>query len=345
MADEPLVVDVDDTVEFAQQQLHFVPDRARLALAGISDAELARTLNIALNGTDAGTLHRSRERNPLPLVLQLPRAERSSAGALGALQLRSAGGRMVALAELGRFERTTLEPTIYHKNLQRVVYVFGDMAGKSPVNAILNLSSHFRNQPLPQGTQVVWHGEGEWKITRDVFRDLGIAFGAALVLIYILLLISTGSYLVPLIIMAAIPLTLIGVMPGFWLLNLLSSHPVGGYPTPVFFTATAMIGLIALSGLVVRNSIILIDFIHHATRRGMPLKESLIESGAVRLRPIVLTAGAALLGNWIITLDPIFSGLAWSIIFGVFASTLFTLLVIPVFYWLIYSRTPGGTSK
>lgn len=345
MAEEPLVVDVDDTVEFPQQQLRFVPDRTRLALAGISNAELARTLAIALNGTDAGTLHRSQERNPLPLMLRLPRAERSSAAALGALQLRSSDGRMVALAELGQFEQTTLEPTIYHKNLQRVVYVFGDMAGKSPVNAILNLSKYFRNQPLPQGTQVVWHGEGEWKITRDVFRDLGIAFGAALVLIYILLLISTGSYLIPLIIMAAIPLTLIGVMPGFWLLNLVSSHPVGGYPTPVFFTATAMIGLIALAGLVVRNSIILIDFIHHATRRGMPLKEALIESGAVRLRPILLTAGAALLGNWIITLDPIFSGLAWSIIFGVFASTLFTLLVIPVFYWLIYSRTTGGSSE
>ena len=345
MADEPLVVDVDDTVEFPQQQLRFVPDRTRLALAGISNAELARTLAIALNGTAAGTLHHSRERNPLPLVLRLPRAERSSVAALGALQLRGAAGRMVPVAELGRFERGTLEPTIYHKNLQRVVYVFGDMAGKSPVNAILNLSRHFKKQPLPQGTQVVWHGEGEWKITRDVFRDLGIAFGTALVLIYILLLISTGSYLIPLIIMAAIPLTLIGVMPGFWLLNLVSSHPVGGYPTPVFFTATAMIGLIALAGLVVRNSIILIDFIHHATRRGMPLKEALIESGAVRLRPILLTAGAALLGNWIITLDPIFSGLAWSIIFGVFASTLFTLLVIPVFYWLIYSRVTGGTSE
>jgi multidrug efflux pump subunit AcrB len=142
----------------------------------------------------------------------------------------------------------------------------------------------------------------------------------------------------PLIIMAAIPLTLIGVMPGFALLNLVASRPAGGYPDPVFFTATAMIGLIALAGLVVRNSIILIDFIQKAVKDGTPLKDALIESGAVRLRPIVLTAGAALLGNWIITLDPIFSGLAWSIIFGVFASTLFTLVVIPVFYWLIYGR-------
>jgi multidrug efflux pump subunit AcrB len=142
----------------------------------------------------------------------------------------------------------------------------------------------------------------------------------------------------PLIIMAAIPLTMIGIMPGFWILNLILDSPVGGYNTPVFFTATAMIGMIALAGIVVRNSIILIDFIHHALRRGTPLKEAIVESGAVRMRPILLTAGAALLGNWIITLDPIFSGLAWSIIFGVFASTAFTLVVIPVVYWLIYGK-------
>jgi multidrug efflux pump subunit AcrB len=214
------------------------------------------------------------------------------------------------------------------------------MAGKSPVNAVLNLSAHFKEQPLPAGTRVVWSGEGEWNITLDVFRDLGIAFGAALVLIFILLLLETGSLVMPLIIMAAIPLTMIGIMPGFWLLNLFMDRAVGGYPTPVFFTATAMIGMIALAGIVVRNSIILIDFIHHALRRGTPLKEAIIESGAVRLRPIVLTAGAALLGNWIITLDPIFSGLAWAIIFGVFASTAFTLIVIPVVYWLVYGRNP-----
>ena len=212
------------------------------------------------------------------------------------------------------------------------------MAGKSPVNAILNLQKHFKENPLPVGTSVVWSGEGEWKITLDVFRDLGIAFGAAMVLIYLLLLVETGSYIMPLIIMAAIPLTMIGIMPGFWLLNLIADNPVGGYGTPVFFTATAMIGMIALAGIVVRNSIILIDFIHHALKRGVPLDEALVESGAVRLRPILLTAGAALLGNWIITLDPIFSGLAWAIIFGVFASTAFTLIVIPVVYWLIYGK-------
>ena len=335
---EDKVVDVDGNWEAPQRRLQFIPDRDKLALAGISDVQLAQTLSIALAGDTVGTMHIDTERNPLPILLRLPLGERSSETSLTNLQLRSSSGAMVPLSELGTFAEQTLEPTIYHKNLRRVSYVFGEMAGKSPVNAVLNLSSHFKENPLPEGTSVVWSGEGEWNITLDVFRDLGIAFGAAMVLIYLLLLIETGSYVMPLIIMAAIPLTMIGIMPGFWLLNLIADNPVGGYDTPVFFTATAMIGMIALAGIVVRNSIILIDFIQHAVKRGLPLHEALIESGAVRLRPILLTAGAALLGNWIITLDPIFSGLAWSIIFGVFASTGFTLLVIPVVYWLIYGK-------
>ena len=338
MEREDKVVDVDDTVEAPQRRLHFIPDKEKAALSGVSDAQIARTLALALGGQTVGTVHVPSERNPLRIEERLPLRSRSSASELGALDVHGAGNKLVRLSELGRFEHETLAPTIYHKNLQRVVYVFGNMAGKSPVNAILNLSSWFKKHSLPTGTSVVWNGEGEWKITLDVFRDLGIAFGAALVMIYILLLIETSSYAMPLIIMGAIPLTMIGIMPGFWILNLIMNHQVGGYNTPVFFTATAMIGMIALAGIVVRNSIILIDFIHHALRRGVPLKEAIIESGAVRLRPILLTAGAALLGNWVITLDPIFSGLAWSIIFGVFASTAFTLVVIPVVYWLIYGK-------
>ena len=338
MAIEDKVVDVDDTVESAQERFRFIPDRQKAALSGISTEQIARTLTIALQGQSVGTLHVDTERRPLTIMLRLPEADRSSLEALTGLKVRNAAGTLVPLSELGRFVAEPLTPTIYHKNLERVTYVFGEMAGKSPVNAILNLIGHFDDQGLPAGTHAVWSGEGEWKITLDVFRDLGLAFGAALVLIYILLLIETRSYGMPLIIMGAIPLTMIGIMPGFWLLNLVMDTPVGGYNTPVFFTATAMIGMIALAGIVVRNSIILIDFIHHALKRGAALEEALIESGAVRLRPILLTAGAALLGNWIITLDPIFSGLAWSIIFGVFASTGFTLLVIPVVYWLIYGK-------
>jgi len=335
---EDKVVDVDDFVEEPQRRLHFVPDRTKAALSGVSNAEIAETLAIALKGAQVGTVHIDSERNPLHIELRLPEETRSSRADLGSLQVRGQEGRMVRLSELGRFEEQTLEPTIFHKNLERVVYVFGEMAGKSPVNAVLNLTGHFKDNPLPEGTRAVWSGEGEWQITLDVFRDLGIAFGAALIGIFILLLIETGSYVMPMIIMAAIPLTMIGIMPGFWMLNIFANRPVGGYDTPVFFTATAMIGMIALAGIVVRNSIILIDFIHHALKRGVPLKEAIIESGAVRLRPILLTAGAALLGNWVITLDPIFSGLAWSIIFGVFASTGFTLIIIPLVYWLIYGR-------
>ena len=171
-----------------------------------------------------GTVHVDSDRHPLQILLRMAAAERSSQADLEGLQVIGSSGDLIRLSELGRFVAETLEPTIFHKNLQRVVYVFGEMVGKSPVNAILNLSSHFKENPLPVGTSVIWSGEGEWKITLDVFRDLGIAFGAALILIYLLLLIETGSYGMPMIIMGAIPLTMIGIMPGFWLLNLVTNR-------------------------------------------------------------------------------------------------------------------------
>jgi multidrug efflux pump subunit AcrB len=224
---------------------------------------------------------------------------------------------------------------IYHKNLKRVNYVIGSMAGRSPVEAVWDLQSVLKKMPLPEGYQAEMAGEGEWKITVDVFVDLGLAFGAALVMIYVLLVGQTGSLSVPLVMMIAIPLTVIGIMPGFWVLNLFA-EPIGNYPTPIYFTATAMIGMIALAGIVVRNSIILIDFIERTRERpGITVAEALIEAGAIRLRPIFLTAAAAMLGSFVIILDPIFSGLAWSFIFGIFASTLFSLLVIPTVYFLI----------
>jgi multidrug efflux pump subunit AcrB len=216
--------------------------------------------------------------------------------------------------------------------------VTGEVAGTSPVNAILDLRETMQKQPLPRGYSVDWAGEGEWNITLDVFRDLGIAFLGALVLIYILLVQQTESFVVPLVIMVSIPLTLIGILPGFALLNVIAAGHVAGYTDSIFFTATGMIGMIALAGIVVRNSIILIDFVHMRTRAGYDLKEAIIESGAVRLTPIVLTAGAAIFGSWVITLDPVFSGLAWSFIFGIFASTVFTLMVVPIVYYLIYEK-------
>ena len=248
---------------------------------------------------------------------------------------------MVRLSEIGHFNHEHNQQTIYHKNLKQVAYVTGEMAGRSPVEAILDLFDSFKKQPLPEGYTAEMAGEGEWKITVDVFRDLGLAFAAAMVMIYILLVGQTGSLGVPLIMMIAIPLTVIGIMPGFWFINLFTS-PVAGYPTPIYFTATAMIGMIALAGIVVRNSIILIDFIENIYRNTpeISLADAIVEAGATRLNPIFLTAASAVLGSLMIVLDPIFSGLAWSFIFGIIASTLFSLVVIPVVYFLINRNMP-----
>lgn len=188
---------------------------------------------------------------------------------------------------------------------------------------------------------VSFTGEGEWKLTLDVFRDMGLAFIAALIAIYILLVHQTKSFAIPLVVMMAIPLTIIGIMPGFWLLNVLSGGTIGGFPNPTFFTATAMIGMIALAGIVTRSSIIIVDFVHLSLGRGLSLKEAIVESCVVRLRPILLTAGVAMLSALPIATDPIFSGLAWALIFGLLASTVFTLLVIPVVYHLRYANKPG----
>ncbi|WP_425425291.1 efflux RND transporter permease subunit [Vibrio sonorensis] len=189
---------------------------------------------------------------------------------------------------------------------------------------------------VDEDIDVVWSGEGEWKITIDVFIDLGLAYGAALLGVFLVILIQTGLPAVSGIIMLAIPLTVIGIMPGFYLLNTLA-QPIGNYTNPALFTATAMIGMIALAGIVVRNSLVLIEFIEQSRNKGLELKEALLQAGSVRMRPILLTAGTTLLGNLVITLDPIFNGLAWAIIFGIAASTVFTLFVIPLVYHLAYS--------
>jgi len=365
---EPGVVDVDSTVEHPQRRAVFEPDRTKAALNGITDADLAQTLAVALGGEAVTAAQAPTERNALPIVLRLPEADRSSLEDLSRLYVRGRGDKVVPLAELGTWKWSTVEQTIYHKNLRPVVYVFAESAGRAPADAILDIQADLRpaaraavaDQPpramwkrtflsngggipwsLPEGIELTFSGEGEWKITLDVFRDLGLAFAAALVAIYILLVHETGSFALPLIIMLAIPLTIIGIMPGFWLLNQIGLREAGGYADPVFFTATAMIGMIALAGIVTRDAIILVDFIHHSLARGRTLFDAIMESRVVRLRPILLTAGAAMLGAWPITIDPIFSGLAWSLIFGLFASTLFTLFVIPVSYWLLYANKPG----
>ena len=368
MRREPGIVDVDISAEDDQRRLVFETDKAKAALSGVSTENIAQTMRLALDGMPATVLQQQGEVNPLWVELRVNRAIRSAKDDLEELYVRGQQGQMVQIGALGKFTEHLEGKTIYHKNLRRVVYVFGEVAGRPPADAIIDMQldrepdgsepepaatirpagertwlSPGGDDPwsVPAGYTVAWAGEGEWKITLDVFRDLGLAFAAAQIGIFVLLMFQTGSRLLPLVIMMAIPLSLIGVMPGFWLLNVVAGGTVDGFPDPVFMTATAMIGMIALSGIVVRNSVVLIDFIHHGQAEGLPLREAIIRSVAVRTRPILLTAGTTLLGNWVITLDPIFSGLAWAIIFGILASTVFTLLVIPVVYWLLY----GGKTE
>ncbi len=338
MAEEPGVVDIDHSAETPHTRIQFFLDKEKAGLHGIDTETVVRTLRLALAGARPATVHQDGERTPLAIQLQFPRSQRSGIPELGRITLKGTRGELVPLDELGTFREVDKDQPIFHKNLERVVYVFGDTAGRAPGEAILDLGAHFKKHPLPKGIHVEWAGEGEWEITIRVFRDLGLAFGAAMIGIYILLIIQTGSFLMPLVIMTAIPLTAIGIMPGFWLLNVLVDRPIGGFDNPVFFTATAMIGMIALGGIVVRNSIVLIEFIQDSLKEGRPLKEAILESGAVRMRPILLTAATTALGAWPITLDPIFSGLAWALIFGLVASTAFTLVVVPVMYFMIYGR-------
>jgi len=336
MASEPGLVDVDDSAETDRLMYDYVLDKEKAALHGITAADVVTTLRLALSGSAPGSVHLPRERQPLPVRMVLPVALRTGPDTLGELRLKTPSGDMVPLAELGTFREVPAEQPIYHKNLERVAYVYADTAGVPPGEAVLDLKARLRADPMPPGTRAEWAGEGEWKITLDVFRDLGIANAAALTGIYILLIIQTGSYLLPLLIMSAIPLTLLGILPGFWLLNLVAGGEVGGFGDPVFFTATSMIGMIALGGIVIRNSLVLIEFIQGEVAAGRPLREAIVQSGAVRLRPIVLTALTTALGAWPITLDPIFSGLAWALIFGLVASTLFTLVVVPSGYYAMY---------
>jgi len=377
LAAEPGVVDVDDVREAPQRRLTFVTDKEKAALSGITTEDIASTLRAMLGGDTVGLVQSDTERNPLRIELRVPVDRRTSTEDLAQVQLKGSSGQLVPLAELGHWSKARVDQMIYHKNLQRVAYVFAETAGRPPADVVIDVLADKADalptdnartvgrgwmedsEPRPvngrtffsSGSGIAWGvpagfavnfaGEGEWQITLDVFRDLGLAFGAAMIGIYILLVAQTGSFMIPVVVMLAIPLTILGVMPGFWLLNVVNAQQVGGYLDPVYFTATGMIGMIALAGIVTRDSIILVDFIHLSLARGRSLFDAIMESRVVRLRPILLTASAAMLGAVPIIIDPIFSGLAWSLIFGLFASTLFTLFVIPVAYWLLYANTPG----
>ncbi|MBC2744403.1 MAG: efflux RND transporter permease subunit, partial [Desulfosarcina sp.] len=338
MANERFVTDIDDSTETNRDKIDFVVDKEKAALHGVSTQQIIQTLRSALSGDTPGTVHLPMERQPLRINTILPRHKRSGGVALSQIPVKSATGVMIPLAELVTIARVTQPQPIYHKNLERVVFVTGEMAGQAPGEAVLDMMKQLKADPMPTGTRAQWAGEGEWKITLRVFRDMGIAFAAALTGIYILLIVQTGSFFMPLLIMMAIPLTLIGAMPGFWLLNLITGKTVGGFADPIFFTATGMIGMIALGGIVIRNAIVLIEFIQGALKQGLPFDEAILQSGAIRMRPILLTAATTALGALPITLDPIFSGLAWTLIFGLLASTVFTLVVIPVTYYALYRK-------
>lgn len=340
LASIPHVSEVDWQTEEQRERLDVTIDDAKSALHGVVPADAVETVRLALDGGSGGALRTGTSREAIPITLRLPAADRADAGRLMSLRLRGSSG-LVPLSEIATLKRRPEERTIFHKDLRPVAYVTAEPVGISPVEALVAAGKPVAGA-LPEGYSVEWNGEGEWKITTEVFRDLGLAFGAALVGIYILLVAQTGSLAVPGVIMLAIPLTMIGVFPGFFLLNVVFARDVGDSPNPIFFTAPGMIGLIALAGIVVRNSIILIDFIGVLRARGRGLHDAIVEAGATRLRPILLTAGAALFGAWVIVLDPIFSGLAWSFIFGIFASTAFTLLVVPTAYALLMA---GEASK
>jgi len=339
MRQEPFVVDIDDSVDTPRLRANFIVDKDKAALHGISTQVIHQTLQTALSGATPATVHLPGERQPLMVKAILPIEKRSGVALLEQIPVKTGAGTMIPLAELVKPEWVPARQTIYHKNMKRVVYVTADMAGRAPAEAILDMQGKLKEDPIPDGLRVQWAGEGEWKITIRVFRDMGISFAAAMLGIYILLIINTGSFFMPLLIMMAIPLTLLGIMPGFWLLNLLTAESVGGFANPVFFTATSMIGMIALGGIVIRNSLVLIEFIQDAVEEGLDFKEAILQSGAIRMRPILLTAATTAIGAFPITFDPVFSGLAWALIFGLLASTVFTLLVVPVTYFALYRHT------
>ena len=340
------VVDIDWYVEDDQTQYQFAVDKEKAALNGVSAADISATLRLALTGAPAGLLHQEREKEDLPITLRFPRSGRSSIEDLKQIRIAGAQGRMVPLGELTHVESRVAERSIYHKNLMPVVYVTADVAGEeeSPVYAILKLNNAIDKLVLPEGYKLERYvasqpsstdrfsmkWDGEWYISYEVFRDLGLAFAAVLILIYVLVTGWFKSFLIPLTIMTAIPFSLIGIIP---------AH--GGMGA--FFTATSMIGFIAGAGIVVRNSIILVDFIKLRLGEGMPLDQAVIDAGAVRFRPMMLTAAAVIVGAGVILFDPIFQGLAISLMAGEVASLLLSRMTVPVLFYVTESlRTRRG---
>jgi multidrug efflux pump subunit AcrB len=344
----PGVVDVDWYVEDLQPKTILHVDKAKAALHGISEATISRTVQMAVQGYPVTLLHAPDERENVEIVLELPRSERTRAEDLLMLPVRSEmnpQAPLVPLRELVSIEHTVSERNIYHKNLQNVTYVTGDVAGvvESPVYAILTMNQALAkldgrefgglertvkiyNATMPEtDREPAMKWDGEWQVTLEVFRDLALAFAAVLILIYMLMVGWFKNYTTPIIVMTVIPFSLIGILP---------AHALMG----AFFTATSMIGFMAGAGIVVRNSIILVDFIELRLSHGRSLRDACIESGAVRFRPMMLTAFAVVVGGLVILADPIFQGLAISLLFGAIASLVISPLAVPLIYYLIHSR-------
>lgn len=331
------IVDVDTTLEASANRWLIHVDRDRAARLGIGQGQLVEAMSIALGQVELSFLHDEQMKYPVPIRLQLAEGDKAQASQLLSLSVRNRSGQLVSLSEFAKVTSADWQGSIYHKDLLPVNYVMADMAGKldSPLygmfDAVFTLADevdapeqYFINQPTwPNTAAIKW--DGEWQITYETFRDMGIAYAVGMILIYMLVVAQFKSYLVPLVIMAPIPLTMIGIMPGHALLN-------------AQFTATSMIGMIALAGIIVRNSILLVDFINQSIREGYSWEDAVIKASAVRAQPIVLTAVAAMVGGFFIIDDPIFNGLAISLIFGLLVSTILTLVVIPLLYYSIYHK-------
>lgn len=331
------VVDVDWMVEDDQVEYNFNVDKEKAMLAGVSPAYASNVLKTALEGSTVSYLHSDTEVQPTPIHLRLEETERSTLNDLKKINVKSSKGDMVALGDIVQVEEDLRDKSIFRKNQKRVVYVLADVAGKleSPVYAILDASKRLEEIEVPAGYAlneyytaqpfmeqdygVKW--DGEWQITYEVFRDLGSAFAVVLVIIYLLIVGWFQDFKVPFVMMVAIPLSLVGILVGHWWLG-------------AFFTATSMIGMIALAGIMVRNSILLIDFINLRLKAGVPIGTAVIEAGAVRTTPILLTAGTVVIGAVVILFDPIFQGLAISLMGGSIASTFLTLLIVPLIYYM-----------
>ena len=326
------VVDIDIMHPQDQKKWQVNIDRSKAARFAVPYANIVDAVSTSVGGKDINILHNDNQKYVIPIRLQLKEGEKVNLEQVLNLKLRSQHGELIALSELVNIKKTIMDKPIMHKNMIPMIMVTADMTGEldSPLYGMFDIYNTIKDNGLdinqyfiqqPHGTNevaILW--DGEWKITYETFRDMGIAYAVGMVLIYLLVVAQFRSYIVPLIIMAPIPLTIIGVMPGHALLG-------------EQFTATSMIGMIALAGIIVRNSILLVDFINHQTSNGKAFKEAVIDAGAVRAKPIILTGLAAMIGAFFILDDPIFSGLAISLIFGILISTILTLVIIPVLYY------------